>query len=124
MPPFRYISELKYEWSKKSEIFEKPFIKVQVQYTTTQNRVFTYDNTETRTQGYMLVNLGIGTGFKSKSGKSIIDVYVLANNIFDTAYQDHLSRLKYFEQYSTSPNGRLGIYSMGRNISIKLVKNF
>ncbi len=124
MPPFRFISELKYEWSEKSEIFEKPFVKVQVQYTATQNRVFTYDNTETRTQGYVLVNLGAGTGFKSKSGKSIVDAYVLANNIFDTAYQDHLSRLKYFEQYSASPNGHLGIYNLGRNISIKLVKNF
>ncbi len=124
MPPFRFISELKYEWSGKSEIFEKPFIKIQVQYTATQNRVFTYDNTETRTQGYTLVNLGAGTGFKNKAGKSIIDIYVLANNIFDVAYQDHLSRLKYFEQYSASPNGRLGIYSMGTNVSIKLVKNF
>ena len=124
MPPFRFLSELKYEWSKESEIFEKPFIKMQVQYTATQNRVFTYDNTETPTQGYTLVNLGAGTGFKNKSGKSIVDVYLLANNIFDTAYQNHLSRLKYFEQYSASPNGHLGIYNMGRNISIKLVKNF
>jgi len=124
MPPFRFISELKYEWTRKSEIFENPFIKVQLQYTATQNRVFTYDNTETPTQGYTLINLGAGTGLKSKSGKSIVDVYVLANNIFDTAYQDHLSRLKYFEQYSASPNGHLGIYNMGRNISIKLVKNF
>ena len=124
MPPFRFISELKYELNKKSEIFDKPFIKIQVQYTATQNRVFSYDNTETRTQGYTLVNFGAGTGFKNKKGKSIADVYVLTNNIFDVAYQNHLSRLKYFEQYSASPNGHLGIYSMGRNISIKLVKNF
>ncbi|HLZ16171.1 MAG TPA: TonB-dependent receptor, partial [Cyclobacteriaceae bacterium] len=124
MPPFRFISELKYEWGAKSEILDKPFIKIQVQHTATQNRVFTYDNTETRTQGYTLVNLGAGTGFKNKARKSIIDVYVLANNVLNVAYQDHLSRLKYFEQYSASPNGHLGIYSMGRNVSIKLVKIF
>ena len=124
MPPFRFISELKYEWGMKSEILDKPFMKIQVQHTATQDRVFTYDNTETPTQGYTLVNLGAGTGFKNRGGKSIIDVYVLANNIFDVAYQDHLSRLKYFEQYAASPNGHLGIYSMGRNISIKLIKNF
>jgi iron complex outermembrane receptor protein len=124
MPPARFISELKYEWGEKSKLIDKPFIKIQIQHTATQNRVFTYDNTETRTQGYTLVNLGTGTGFKDKSGKSIIDVYVLANNIFDVAYQDHLSRLKYFEQYTASPNGHLGIYSMGRNVSIKLIKNF
>ncbi len=124
MPPVRFISELKYEWGTRSKVVDKPFIKVQVQYTATQNRVFTYDNTETPTQGYALVNLGAGTDFKGKSGKPFISVFVLANNIFDVAYQDHLSRLKYFEQYSASPNGRLGIYSMGRNLSIKLVKSF
>jgi iron complex outermembrane receptor protein len=124
MPPFRFISELKYEWGEKSKALDKPFMKIQVQYTATQNRVFTYDNTETPTQGYTLVNLGVGSGFKNKAGKSIIDVYVLANNVFNVAYQDHLSRLKYFEQYSASPNGRLGIYSMGTNVGIKVVKNF
>jgi iron complex outermembrane receptor protein len=124
MPPFRFISELKYEWDEKSGFFDKPFVKIQVQFTASQNRVFTYDNTETPTQGYTLLNLGAGTGFKNNRGKSIIDVYVLANNVLDTAYQDHLSRLKYFEQYAASPNGRLGIFSMGRNVSLKLVKSF
>ncbi len=124
MPPFRFISELRYELEKGTSAFDKPFIKLQMQYTATQNRVFSYDNTETPTQGYTLINLGAGTGFKNKKGKEIINVYVLANNIFDVAFQDHLSRLKYFEQYSSSPNGRLGIYNMGRNISLKLVKNF
>ena len=124
MPPFRFISELKFEWGEKSKVLDNPFFKVQAQLTATQNRVFTYDNTETPTQGYTLINVGAGTGFKNNKGKSIINLYVLANNIFNVAYQDHLSRLKYFEQYAASPNGHLGIYSMGRNISIKLVKNF
>jgi iron complex outermembrane receptor protein len=124
MPPFRFISELKYEWGGKSKLVDKPFIKVQMQYTATQNRVFTYDNTETATQGYTLLNLATGTDFKNKNGKSLIAVFLLANNIFDVAFQDHLSRLKYFEQYSASPNGHLGIYSMGRNFSVKLVKSF
>jgi iron complex outermembrane receptor protein len=124
MPPFRFISELKYEWSEKSKTFDKPFIKIQVQQTASQNRVFTNDDTETPTKGYTLLNVGVGTGFKNKSGRSIIDVFVLANNVLDVAYQEHLSRLKYFEQYSASPNGHLGIYSMGRNVSIKLVKIF
>lgn len=124
MPPFRYISELKYEWNPKSSLFDKPFLKLQMQYTSTQNRVFTYDNTESSTAGYTLINVGTGMGIKNKSGKSVINIYLLANNIFDVAYQDHLSRLKYFEQYTASPNGHLGIYNMGRNISIKLIKNF
>jgi len=43
----------------------------------------------------------------------------LASNLLNTAYQDHLSRLKYFEFYPNS-TGHNGIYNMGRNISVKL----
>ncbi len=124
MPPFRYLTELKYELAEKSKTFDNPFVKLQVQYTATQNRVFTYDNTETPTKGYTLVNIGAGTGFKNKTGKTVLNVYLLANNFFDKAYQEHLSRLKYFEQYASSPNGRLGIYNMGRNISLKAIIPF
>jgi iron complex outermembrane receptor protein len=43
----------------------------------------------------------------------------MANNIFDVAYWDHLSRLKYF---TSNPNDSRehGIYNMGRNISLML----
>ena len=44
----------------------------------------------------------------------------MANNLFDVAYQDHLSRLKYFEPYPTDPRPYHGIYKMGRNIAFKL----
>jgi iron complex outermembrane receptor protein len=124
IPPFRYISELRYDLAQNSKCLNEPFIKLQVQCTAAQNRVFSYDNTETATQGYTLINIGVGTGFKNKAGKTVLNVYVLANNVFDVAFQDHLSRLKYFEQYSASPNGHLGIYNVGRNISLKLVKDF
>ncbi|MBC7628060.1 TonB-dependent receptor [Ferruginibacter sp.] len=124
IPPFRYISELRYDLAQNSKCLNEPFIKLQVQYTAAQNRVFSYDNTETATQGYTLINIGAGTGFKNKAGKTVLNVYVLANNVFDVAFQNHLSRLKYFEQYSASPNGHLGIYNVGRNISLKLVKDF
>ncbi|MFX8875798.1 hypothetical protein ABTM97_19725, partial [Acinetobacter baumannii] len=82
------------EFVEKSKTFDKPFVKLQVQYTATQNRVFTYDSTETPTEGYTLVNLGAGTGIKNKQGKTAVNIYLLANNIFDIAYQEHLSRLK------------------------------
>ncbi|SFI13327.1 TonB-dependent receptor [Halpernia frigidisoli] len=124
MPPFRLLSELRYDLGENSKMFSKAFVKAQLQYTATQNRVYSYDDTETATQGYTLFNLGLGTSLLNKNGNNIVDVYVLANNIFDVAYQDHLSRLKYFEDYSASPNGRLGIFNMGRNISLKLIKTF
>ncbi|HEV3251075.1 MAG TPA: TonB-dependent receptor, partial [Puia sp.] len=78
------------------------------------------DNTETPTPGYSLFNAGIGAGVTNSKGKKIFELYIMGNNLFDVAYQDHLSRLKYFEQYSSSPNGHLGIYNIGRNIAFKL----
>lgn len=121
MPPARINSELRYNFITNNNKIVDSFVKFGVNYTATQNRVYTSENTETATTGYTLINLGIGSGLKNKKGKTIFNFYVLGNNIFDVAYQDHLSRLKYFEQYSASPNGKLGIYNMGRNISFKIV---
>ena len=44
----------------------------------------------------------------------------MGNNLFDKAYQDHLNRLKYFEDYPGNFTGRDGIFNMGRNISFKI----
>jgi len=121
MPPARYNGELRYDLVKGNKKIADSFVKFGVNYTAAQNRVFTSEDTETATAGYTLVNIGAGTGLKNKKGNTIFNLYILGNNIFDVAYQDHLSRLKYFEQYSASPNGKLGIYNMGRNISFKIV---
>ena len=78
------------------------------------------DNTETPTPGYILYNAGIGADITNRHGKVLVSINILGNNITDVAYQSHLSRLKYFEQYPNNPTGRSGIYNMGRNISFKL----
>lgn len=124
IPPFKLLSEVRYDLFENSSLFSKAFVKLQLQYTATQNRVYSFDDTETPTKGYSLINLGFGTSLKNKKGDNILDIYLLGNNIFDVAYQDHLSRLKYFEDYDSSPNGRSGIYNMGRNVSLKLIKTF
>ena len=49
-----------------------------------------------------------------------MSLYVLASNLLNSAYQDHLNRLKYFESYPGNFTGRNGIYNMGVNISIKV----
>lgn len=46
------------------------------------------------------------------------------NNVFDRAYQSHLSRLKYFEPQETINTGYRGIYNMGRNFALKLVFSY
>ncbi len=120
IPPVHGISELQYDFSNKNLHMMNGFVKVSAAFSGPQNRVYLADNTETPTPGYTLINAGVGTGFTNKENKIVFNIYLLANNIFDVVYQDHLSRLKYFEPYPNSPGPYHGIYNMGRNISIKL----
>jgi iron complex outermembrane recepter protein len=120
IPPLHGISELQYDFSNKELHLVNGFVKVAAAFSAKQNRAYLADNTETPTPGYTLINAGVGAGFTNKENKVLFNVYLLADNIFDYVYQDHLSRLKYFEPYPTSPIAHHGIYNMGRNISIKL----
>jgi len=120
IPPLHGVSELRYDFNIKSAHIVNAFAKVQLAYYAKQNRVYLTDNTETPTPGYTLFNAGLGAGFSNKKGKTIFNLYIMGNNLFDVAYQDHLSRLKYFEPYPDDPRPYHGIYNMGRNISFKL----
>jgi iron complex outermembrane recepter protein len=120
IPPVHGISELQYDFTNKNLHLVNGFVKVAAAFSGPQNRVYLADNTETPTPGYTLINAGVGAGFTNKENKILFNIYLLANNIFDVVYQDHLSRLKYFEPYPNSPGPYHGIYNMGRNISIKL----
>jgi iron complex outermembrane receptor protein len=61
----------------------------------------------------------VGTDVADGKGKTLFSVYLTANNLFDVAYQSHLSRLKYESiNYTT---GRRGVYNMGRTVSVKVV---
>ncbi len=117
IPPIHARSEIK-------GTFNSFYIKAAADMYATQNRFYAADNTETATPGYTLVSLGTGVTVKNKKGSTAFDLSVMADNIFDKAYQSHLNRLKYFEYYQNSPNGRYGIYNMGRNISFRLTVPF
>jgi iron complex outermembrane receptor protein len=70
------------------------------------NTTFNQDNVsgfETRSNGYTLINLGLGGTVKL--GKTVFDVNLNGNNLFDKKYIAHLSRLK-----------TDGIPNIGRNI--------
>jgi iron complex outermembrane recepter protein len=120
IPPVHGISELRYDFKNKNLHLINGFIKVAAAISAPQNRAYLADNTETATPGYTLFNAGVGAGFTNKQDKLIFNIYLLADNIFDVSYQDHLSRLKYLEPYPTDPRPYHGIYNMGRNISLKL----
>ncbi len=120
IPPLHGISELQYDFSNKNMHLVNGFVKLAAAFSGPQNRVYLADNTETPTPGYTLIDAGFGAGFTNKNNKLLFNIYLFANNIFDVVYQDHLSRLKYFEPYPTSSILHHGIYNMGRNISVKV----
>ncbi|HEY4285622.1 MAG TPA: TonB-dependent receptor [Puia sp.] len=120
IPPAHGLSELRWEFNSKKSRLSHAFVKVQLEYSAAQNKVMLAYNTETPTAGYTLFNAGVGGRIADKKGKTIVNIYLMGNNLFNTAYYDHLSRLKYFYFSPTDRNPTHGIYNMGRNVSLKL----
>jgi len=112
IPPLRWLSTAEY-------VFARLTIKAEADVNAAQNRYLGLYQTETRTAGYTLFNLSAHRDFRLKKG--VLQLQLAVNNVFDAAYQNHLSRLQYFEYYKTSPNGRMGIYNMGRNVCWKMI---
>ena len=83
-----------------------------------QNHVYLADDTETPTPSYTLLNVSGATDLQF-NGRKVAELYVIASNLLDCAYQNHLSRLKYADIDCLT--GRRGVYNMGRNITFKLV---
>ncbi|MBC6109441.1 TonB-dependent receptor [Pedobacter fastidiosus] len=124
IPPLQIRLEVKATAQKPIGIFDKPYLKIDGAFFADQNRFYALDNTETFTAGYSLFNAGVGSTLKSKTGKTLFDVFIQIDNIFNKSYQSNLNRLKYFEYYNASPNGKSGIYNMGRNMSFKIIAPF
>lgn len=124
IPPLQIRSELKATSQKSIGFLNKPYVKVDAAIFADQNKFYALDNTETFTKGYTLFNAGFGSAILSGKGKVLMDIFIQVDNVFNVAYQSHLNRLKYFEYYNSSPNGRSGIYNMGRNVSFKVIIPF
>ncbi|RYZ32436.1 MAG: TonB-dependent receptor, partial [Sphingobacteriales bacterium] len=102
----------------------KIYTGVEADIYSAQDKFYALDDTETYTSGYTLINLSAGATIKPSSSENYLELFIQATNLFDKAYQSNLNRLKYFEYYQASPNGRLGIYNMGRNVSMKVIWHF
>jgi iron complex outermembrane receptor protein len=100
------------------------YLRLTLEGTAPQNRFYAVDGAETATAGYLLLGAGVGTTLRTTAGREAVQVFVQVDNLFDTAYQAHLNRLKYFEYYAASPTGRTGIYNPGRNVGVKVVVPF
>ncbi|MEP6846125.1 MAG: TonB-dependent receptor [Panacibacter sp.] len=117
IPATRLISQLKAEILSRSNDKTTLSVFAEWDHTFDQKKAFTAFDTETATAGYSLINAGISTNIR-KAGKTLFSVYLLAANITDKAYQNHLSRLKYADENLAT--GRQGVFNTGRNIVLKL----
>ena len=120
IPPLHTFSELRANIKNIFSFIGNAFVKMQLECYATQKRAYLDAGTESPTPGYQLFNAGFGGDILNKKGKPVLTVAFLGNNLFDLAYQSHLNRLKYFEQYPDDPRPHHGIYNMGRNFSIKI----
>jgi iron complex outermembrane receptor protein len=119
IPAPRYQSELRGNFKKIGSRLVNLFLKVEFSHVWPQNRVLLENRTETTTPSYSLWNAGLGTDIITPKGITLFSFYFTVNNIFDVAYQNHLSRLKYG---AVNPmTGRVGVFNMGRNFSIKIL---
>jgi len=117
VPAARWINELRAELLSKGKCIRNVAIYAELDHTFQQKNAFTAYDTETATDGYTLLNAGI-SGNIIRHNKTICNVYLVASNITDVAYQNHLSRLKYTDVNPLT--GRQGVFNMGRNFTVKL----
>ena len=117
-PAPRWTSELKYELTHHGRVLNNAYVAAGLECFLRQNHYYCQDDTETATPSYTLVNLSAGTDLLI-GGKKVAELYVTAENLFNRAYQSHLSRLKYTD--INAATGRMGVYNMGRNVVFKVV---
>ena len=118
-PAPRWNSELKLELSHNGRMMlNNAFVALELECNLAQNHYYKVDDTETRTPAYTLLSLSAGTDLNIHQ-KKVAELYISAENLLNTAYQNHLSRLKYCDVNNAT--GRQGVYNMGRNIVMKVI---
>ena len=117
-PPARWSSELKFELTHgKKYLLDNAYAAIAMSCHFRQNHYYMTDNTETATPAYALWSISAGADIIFHK-KKVAEIYLIADNITNKAYQSHLSRLKYADVNNAT--GRQGVYNMGRNIILKL----
>ncbi|HEY0355813.1 MAG TPA: TonB-dependent receptor, partial [Flavisolibacter sp.] len=117
IPAPRWVSEIRGEFTTNGKLLRDVSFHAEVDHTFNQDRAFTAFGTETPTPGYTLINAGISANIARKN-RTLFSIYFNAMNIGDVAYQNHLSRLKYTAENPAT--GRMGVFNMGRNFSLKV----
>ncbi len=118
-PAPRWLSTLHYDIPLKTKIVRGLFAEIEADTHFRQDHVMTANDTETPTPAYTLVNLSVGTDIHLRGGRKLCSVGITGTNLLNTAYQSHLSRLKYADTFPLT--GRHGINNMGRNTGFKVL---
>ena len=118
-PAPRWLSTLHYDIPIRMKALRGLFAEVEADTYFRQKHVMVANDTETPTPGYTLVNFSVGTDIHLRNGRRLCSVGITATNLLNTAYQSHLSRLKYADTFPFT--GRHGFNNMGRNIGIKVL---
>ncbi|TAH43266.1 MAG: TonB-dependent receptor [Bacteroidetes bacterium] len=106
IPPMKIVNELKFEIpSKNGRRLQEPYLKLELVSSLSQNRI---DQFETKTKGYSLVNIGIGSHIRMDEQTALF--FIRISNLLNTSYFDHLSRMK-----------EIGVNGPGRSISLGLM---
>ena len=106
--PLPFIAPLTFKQVFNLDFSENYSLEIDFVAKAKQSRISQF---EEETDGYSLLNLS--GNWKTSFLDNDLDIFWSVDNVFDTEYFDHLSRLK-----------EAGIHEMGRNISIGLKYNF
>jgi iron complex outermembrane receptor protein len=107
-PPFSSLLGLEYRVPKLTDVFTNAFINLGTRFTAAQKRI---DRNERPTDGYVLLNIGLGTEIHIK--KQQINFFFNVQNLLNTEYMNHLSRYRW-----------LNLPEQGRNVSFSLIFPF
>lgn len=118
-PPARWTSDVKVELTHNARTLNNAYVSAGLECYLRQSHCYLADGTETPTPSYTLVNLAAGTDILLRGGRKLCELSVTVSNLFDRAYQSHLSRLKYADLNAAT--GRMGVFNMGRNVTFKLL---
>ena len=108
-PAPRLVSTLKYDLVRDGKVLTNSYVAAKMEAVAAQNRIHAAGGTETATPGYTLFGLSAGADIRI-AGRDALTLMVFADNLFDTVYQSHLSRLKY-----------TGVFNPGRNLGVKIL---
>lgn len=118
MPAPRLSTELRGNFTQHNKTLHDYYIYTELEHHFLQKNVFSAFNTETITAAYSLLHVGIGATIINSKKQPLLNIAISLNNVTNTTYQNHLSRLKYAAENMAT--GRVGVFNMGRNFSIKL----